>query len=188
MARDGGANQAANQQMSQIQQDQVKRANAATDLFNTGLSTLKSGGSLGANPWADESYLRNLNTKTDAASSAANDTGVEALNNQALRTGSNSEANKATIADLARSKMRFMNEAQAGQAVADKDKNVDYQKFLLGSALAPAGVDTSMFGTATQGRDSALNNITSMANASQAMWGNIIGAGLQGAGAIGAAH
>ncbi len=105
--------------MDLIQQDQVARANKATDVFNADLSTLKSGGTIAANSWADTNDLRNLNVKMSAGASSANDAAADQLNREALRNGENNGARSATIAGLARDKMRTMSALQSGQAADD---------------------------------------------------------------------
>lgn len=183
MSRTGtDENKQANTQMDAVQQDQIARANAATAKYNADLKTLQGGGSIAPNPWADPNYLRAQTVKMDAASSGANDTAADVLNREAQRTGENTEARKATISDLARQKSRAMMTMQAGQNADDYNKYLAYEQQLLGADLAPTGVDTSLFSSATQGRDAALGNLTQIGNAGYGMWGSIIGGAAAGAG------
>lgn len=183
MARTGEAeNKQANSEDAAIKMDTNRRVNAATDSYNQKLNTLSAGGSIAANPWNDPDYLRTQNQNAAFASSGANAAAKEQLGNEALRTGENSEARKATIASLARQKSRDMMQMQAGQSANDYNKYQDYEKYLLGATLAPTGADTSMFSTAVGGQNSALNNLTQIGNAQSAMWGNIISGAASGAG------
>lgn len=104
MARDTGEkeNRQANEQYTAMQQDQLRRANAATDSFNSLLGKVQSGKPIAANPYKTSEYLRNQNLLTGAATSAQNAGAKELLNTDALRSGVNTASRRATIADLGR--------------------------------------------------------------------------------------
>lgn len=189
MGRDTGIaeNKQANQQYMKMQQDQLQRVNAATDSFNQQLAKLRSGGSIAENPYAAPDYLRNQNILTGAATSAANKSGQELLDSDALRSGSNTSSRKATIADLSRNAMRARGDAAATRQGQDYDRYLDWQKFILGSTLAPTGVDTSMFSTQTSGRNASTGNLAQLGVAAQQSWGNILGSALGSIGTIGSA-
>lgn len=186
MARAGTqSNQDASKTASATEADQLARANAATSLYNKDLSTLKSGGQISANPWQDPSYLRSMSVQQDAAASGSNDAAAEQLNREAQRTGENTEARKATIAELARQKSRGMMTAQAGQTADDHNRFMAYENSILGNDLAPTGVNTNLYGAATGQANNANTNLAQIDMANQAMWGSVIGSGLQAAGTIG---
>lgn len=183
MARDNGATQqtdTANKDYQAMQTQTMGRANAATDKFNSQLGTLAGGGSIAANPFTDPAYLRNLNIAASTASSAANNQAKQQLKDTALKTGTNTASMGATVRDLAGQRTRANQSYLAGQATDDYSKYLDWEKFVLGSTLAPAGVDTSMFATATGGRNSALNDRTQIQDTNNQlgaqMWSSILGA------------
>jgi hypothetical protein len=185
MARTGeNENKQANQQYSAIEQDQINRANAATSQFNDLLGKMRNGQQIAKNPYDDPAYNREQNIMTAGATSSTNKGTQELLDTQALRTGSNTGARKATIADLGRQRMRTATELTAGRKADDYDRYLDWQKFILGSTLAPANVDTSLFQSAVGGRNNSLGNLTELGKAGYDMWGNIISSGLQAAGTV----
>jgi hypothetical protein len=184
MARTGvQENKDANNQYQQMQTQSLARTNAATDKFNSQLQTLEGGGKIAANPYEDKTYLTNQNNLIAGSTSAVNKGTQEQLDTLAQRTGSNTSARKATIADLGRQRMRTQGDLTNQQNQQNYNNYLDWEKFILGSTLAPTGADTSVFQTATGGRSGSLKNLTDIGIAGQNMWGSIIGAGLQGAGA-----
>lgn len=189
MGRNSGtqSNQASDTYSQQVQADSLRRTNAATDAFNSQLKTLAGGGTIAANPYKNSEYLQNQNLLTSAATSAQNTGAKELLNTDAQRGGLNTSSRRATFADLARQRMRASGDAVTAQNAQNYDKNLDWQKFILGSTLAPANVDTTLFNTATGERNTATKNLADIQNAQNAMWGQIIGAGIGAAGSLGSA-
>jgi hypothetical protein len=173
-----------NNEMAGIQRERDTRSKQAEDWFIQGEKDLSGGKMIGANPYTNPDYLRNQNILTAASTSAANKSGKEALDTEATRTGTNTAARKATLADLSRASMRTGTEYQAGRAADDYDRNLDWQRFLLGSRLAPAGVDTTMFGQATSGRSSATKNLADIGIASNQAFGQIMGSLIGAAGGV----
>ena len=182
MARDTGEkeNKAADQQMAAIQAETNARNKEHIAAYDADFAKLKSGVNIGADPYKDSGYLQNQNLLASAATGAVNKGTTELLNTEARRTGSNTASRKATIADLGRTRMRTQTDYQAGRAAEDHDRNLDWQKFILGSVLAPTGVDTSMFGSATQGRSSALKNLADIGIADKQAFASMVGAGISG--------
>ena len=183
MARTGtNENKEANQQMSAIQQDQIRRANEATDKYNRSIDALIAKG----NPWQDESYLRNVNIGIAGATSASNKAAADQLEMAGRRTRTNTASLGYDKAAIARAAMRAAAETRAAQSADDYGKWVDYQKWLAGARLAPTGVNTDMFGSATSGRSAALGNLTQLGIASYGPVNSLINAaGQAGAAAIG---
>lgn len=179
-------NKAADSQYQTMQTQALQRTNAATDAFNNKLKTLQTGGTIAANPYADKTYLTNQNNLIAGATSGTNKATQENLDQEALRTGSNTGARKATIADLGRQRMRTAADMTSSQNADNYSKYLDWEKFILGSTLAPTGADTSVFSTATGGRSNADTNLANLGIAQSQMWSNIVGSGLQ-AGATAAA-
>lgn len=186
MGRNTGTeeNTQANKDATDQQKQSFARANAATDWFNQGQKQLESTGAVAANPYKNPEYLRNQNILTAGNTSAGNAGAKEALDTEASRTGVNTAGRKATLMDLARKNTMARTQYQAGQAADDYGRNLDWQKFLLGSRLAPAGVDTQMYGTATQGRDTAVTNLKDIGVAAQQSFGQMMGAAIGAAGGV----
>lgn len=185
MARAGQeANQQYNNEMAAVQRDKDNRIKGYEATFLNDANKLRKGEMIAANPYQNSEYLQNQNILAAGTSSAVNNAAKEALNTEALRTGSNTASRKATIADLGRQKMRTMTDYNAGRAAQDFDKNLDWQKMILGTDLAPAGIDTAMFQSATSGRNEAVGNLAALDQANMGMWGGIIGAGIGAAGQV----
>lgn len=185
MGRDTGVkeNQASDAYAKQVQAESLARANAATDKFNSRLATLAGGGSIATNPFTNPQYLSTRNLQTAAGTSAANSGTKEQMNTDALKGGLNTSSRRATFADLGRSRMRTNADTSASQASDDYNRYLDWQKFVLGSTLAPTNVDTSIFSTSTGQRTAADKSLADIGIANQQMWGNIISGIAQGAGA-----
>lgn len=169
-----------------IEKDQVARANKATDDYSSSLGKLAKGDTIAANPWADRTYLRNQNLVAAGTTSAVNNTAKDQLDTEAQRTGSNTASRGATIADLARQKMRTQTDYFAGRDTDNWNKYLDWEKFILGAKLAPTNVNTSLFGGAANQVNDANKSLIDFANAnnqaSAQMWGSIIGGGAAGLG------
>jgi hypothetical protein len=179
MARTGTQeNKDANKEYSAIEKDQVKRANKATDWYNEGVSTLASGGAIAADPYQDESYLRNQNLLASTALGANRDAAQSELEATTNRTGMNSASLAYAKKGIARSLGRLGVEYTAGRNAEDYDRYLEYQKFLLGARLAPAGVNTDLFKGAVSGRGGSLKNLADLGAASYGP----LNAGIQAAG------
>jgi hypothetical protein len=170
-----------------IEQDQVNRANKSTDDYNKSLGLLAKGGKIATNPWTDPTYLRNQNLIASGTSSAINNAAKDQLDTEAQRTGSNTASRGATIADLARQKMRTQTDYMAGRDSENYNRYLDWERFILGAKLAPTNVNTSLFGTAAGQVSNANQSLIGFANAnnqaSAQMWGSIIGGAASGLGA-----
>jgi hypothetical protein len=169
-----------------IEQDQVGRANRSTDDYNKSLAILAKGGKIATNPWTDPTYLRNQNLIASGTTSAINNVAKDQLDTEAQRTGSNTASRGATIADLARQKMRAQTDYMAGRDADNYNRYLDWERFILGAKLAPTNVNTNLFGTAAgqvNNSNTNLANIGIAANqAEMGMWGSIIGGAAAGAG------
>jgi len=98
----------------QDERHQQQRAyqSAQTDVgqFNKNISALDKGGEVAADPFLNAGYLANQNRVTSYATEGENASAKQALEDQNRRTGGqNTGATQATIADLARGKMRLNN-------------------------------------------------------------------------------
>lgn len=185
MARTGtDENKQANQQMSAIQQDQIRRANEATDAYNKRLGEIEAQGNpYDYNSASGATNLRNWNTLVGSASNAEEKAAEDEIEQDAKRTGLNSASTPYLKAEMGRRKTRDMATMRAQQAVEDQQNKISYDQWLLGAKLAPTGVDTSLFNTATGGRSSALNNLAQLGIASYGPVNAAIQAAGQAAGA-----
>lgn len=156
--------------------------------YNKNISTLESGGSVGANPFMDPGYLSNINKLRAGTLNAVNDEGKTALEDLNVRTGGlGNSATRYGISNLALQKMRLSDQLGAGQAAEDYGKNLSWQQYLAQAPLAATSAEQGVYGTATTGRDSALNNLTQFGLAQYGPWNQLIGAaGGAASGALGA--
>lgn len=183
MARSGTkANQSAATDATTQQTAALTRANSAVDSYNKELGILNEGGQIAPNPYENPSYLRNQNLTTAAAAGGANDQAATLLKDTARRTGENTASLPATVASIARQKMRTMSQNQSQQKAQDYQSYLNYEQQLLNNTLAPAGISTNIYGTATGLRNNADTNLANIQNASQGMWGSIIGGAASGIG------
>lgn len=184
MGRTGTAeNQQNNQQMEAIQQQQNDVLTADQAKFTSDSAKLQNGQDIGANPYTNPDYLRNQNMIAATTADAGNNAEADQLEATTRRTGLNSASLGYTKDDMSRNKVRALTDYMAGLNDTNYNKNLAWQQYLLGNDMGTAGVANNAFGTATQGRDSSLQNLTQIGLASYGPWNALIGA----AGAAGAA-
>jgi hypothetical protein len=174
------ANQDANSQYQNWEQSALNNYNQAMGGFNTNLDNMLSQG----NPYQSKSYLENQNKLTSAAMNSQNTAAKQNLQDTALRTGENTAAIQNTIASNARAGQRTLDTYNAQRDTENQDKYLQYEQQLLQDQLAGANSEAGIYGTNVSGRSDALNNLTSIQNAQQQMWGNIIGGVAGGAGSV----
>lgn len=163
------------------QQTQSYRA-ANTDIgqFGKNIGTLEKGGEVGADPFLSAGYLANQNRLTSYATEGENDSAKTALEDQNRRTGGqNTGATQATIADLARGKMRMGNQLQAQRGAEDYKSNLGYQQYLAGAPLQQASAEGNLYNTATGGRNATGNNLTQYGLQQQKEWYDLLNQSIQ---------
>ena len=165
-------------------QQQQAYAGAKKDIgqFGTNINTLEKGGQVGADPFLSAGYLANQNRQTSYATEGENASAKQALEDQNRRTGGqNTGATTATIADLARGKMRLGNQLQAQRSAEDYKANLGYQQYLAGAPLQAAGAEGGLYGVATGGRNATGKDLTDYGKQQQEEWYKILGQGIQAA-------
>ena len=173
----------------QDERSQQQRAyqSAQTDVgkFNKNIDTLDKGGEVAADPFLNAGYLANQNRVTSYETEGENASAKQALEDQNRRTGGqNTGATQATIADLARGKMRFNNQLQAQRSAQDYRSNLDYQQHMAEMPLQAAGAEGGLYGVATSGRNATGNNLTQYGLQQQEEWYKILNQGIQAAKAV----
>lgn len=183
MARTGvNENKDANKQMAADQNAAFQTGQKAIGSYNQGVATLERGGNIGANPYLNPTYLASVNRLQAGALNNENNAAKNNLQMLQRRTGGmNSTATAGAISDAALQKERLATGLSAGRTAEDYGKNLDWQQYLLQSRLAPAGVESPYFGTATQGRSASLKNLTDFGIASYGPWMSAIQAAGQAA-------
>jgi len=168
-------------------QQQRTYQSAQTDVgkFNKNIDTLDKGGEVAADPFLNAGYLANQNRVTSYETEGENASAKQALEDQNRRTGGqNTGATQATIADLARGKMRFNNQLQAQRSAQDYRSNLDYQQHMAEMPLQAAGAEGGLYGVATSGRNATGNNLTQYGLQQQEEWYKILNQGIQAAKAV----
>lgn len=180
MARAGtSANEDANSQYQDWEQSALNNYNSDMSGYNNKLSEMESQG----DPYTSSTFLQNQNKLTSAAMNSQNTAAKQNLQDTALRTGENTAALQNTIASNARAGQRTLDQYNAQAANDNEDKYLQYEQGLLQDQLAGANSEAGVYGTDVSGRNDSLNNLTSIQNAEEGMWGNIIGGAASGAGA-----
>jgi len=165
----------ANQDYRGQQQQAFDTSQQDIGQFTKNVGVLEKGGQVGADPFLSGGYLANQNKLTSYATQGENDAAKQALEDQNRRTGGqNTGATQATIADLARGKMRLGNQLNAQRSAQDYRSNLDYQKYIAETPLQAAGAEGGLYGTATAGRSATGNNLTEYGKAQQQEWYKIL--------------
>jgi hypothetical protein len=170
----------------QDERHQQQRAyqSAQTDVgqFNKNTDTLDKGGEVAADPFLNAGYLANQNRLTSYATQGENDAAKQSLEDSNRRSGGqNSSATQATIADLARGKMRLNNQLQTQRSAQDYRSNLDYQQHMAEMPLQAAGAEGNLYGVATSGRNATGNNLTQYGLQQQDEWYKILNQSIQAA-------
>jgi hypothetical protein len=164
------------------QQRAYQSAQTNVGKFNKNIDTLDKGGEVAADPFLNAGYLANQNRVTSYETEGENASAKQALQDQNRRTGGqNTGATQATIADLARRKMRFNNQLQAQRSAQDYRSNLDYQQHMAEMPLQAAGAEGGLYGVATSGRNATGNNLTQYGLQQQDEWYKILNQGIQAA-------
>jgi hypothetical protein len=151
--------------------------NAEKDIldYSKNVNTLRQGGQVGADPFQSPGYLANQNRVTSYALEGENAAGKQNLEDLNRRTGGqNTGATQATIADLARGKMRLGNQLNAQRSATDYGRNLDWQKYLAGAPLQSAAAQSGLYGIATGGRSATGHDLTEYGKAQQQEWYKIL--------------
>lgn len=138
------------------------------------------------NPYQTKSYLTNQNLMTSGAMHSANTTADAAARDTALRTGTNTAAVAAQRAENARAGQRDLTNYNATRDTENEDKWLQQRQQLYGDQLAGANSEAGVFGTASAGRNNAVNDQTKIAEDEMGLWQSGIGAvGAAGGAALG---
>lgn len=176
-------------QTNQLNQDNqwagssLNRYNSAIDTYNSNVNAAIGAG----NPYKSQDYLTNQNLMTSSAMNAGNTRGTQELRDTARRTGTNTAALAKTISSNAREGQRDLTNYNATRDTANEDKWLNERDNLMRDQLAGANSEAGVYGTSMGGANNALGDLTSRQNAEDAMWSNMIGAGVGAAGTMGAA-
>jgi hypothetical protein len=172
----------ANQQYEAQQSEAYNQAQTNIGQFGKNISTLDKGGEVAADPFLNAGYLANQNRLTSYATEGENASAKQALEDQNRRTGGqNTGATQATIADLARGKMRLGNELQTQRSAQAYRSNLDYQQHLAEAPLQAANAEGNLYGVATGGRNATGNNLTQYGLQQQDEWYKILNQGIDAA-------
>jgi hypothetical protein len=172
----------ANQDYRTQQGEAYNRAQTDIGQFGKNITTLDRGGQVAADPFLNAGYLANQNRLTSYATEGENDSAKQALEDQNRRTGGqNTGATQATIADLARGKMRLGNQLQAQRGQQDYRSNLDYQQHMAQAPLQQAGLEGNLYGTATSGRNATGADLTKYGVGQQQEWYDILNKGINAA-------
>lgn len=169
-------------------QQQTAYQGAQTDIgqFNKNTDTLDKGGQVAADPFLNAGYLANQNRLASYATQGENDAAKQSLEDSNRRSGGqNTSATQATIADLARGKMRLNNQQQTQRSAQDYRSNLDYQQHMAEAPLQAAGAEGNLYGVATGGRNSTGQDLTKYGLQQQAEWYSILNQGIAAAKAAG---
>lgn len=134
------------------------------------------------NPFDSEDYLTKQNLETSGAMNSENDAAQEALGQTVARTGENSASLADTIASSKRQGQRDLTNYEATRDTQNEDKWLNERDSLMRDQLGGAQSEAGIYGTATSGRNGALNAYTSAENAEDQMWAGIAGSAMGGAG------
>lgn len=168
------------------QQLAYQGAQADVGQFNKNTDTLEKGGSVAADPFLNAGYLANQNRLQSYATEGENDAAKQSLEDSSRRSGGqNTSATQATIADLARGKMRLGNQLTAQRSGQDYRSNLDYQQHMAEAPLQAAGAEGNLYGVATGGRNSTGQDLTKYGLQQQAEWYSILNQGIAAAKAAG---
>jgi hypothetical protein len=160
--------------------------NAQADLTqaNQDQTNLRSGKMVGADPYLNPQYLAAVNRLRSGSLNQATNAGDQQIRALNARTGGmNSTASTGEIGKLALDKARLGSQLGAEQTAGDWTKNIGYQLNLAQQPLQSAAEQAKLYGTATQGQDSAIGNLSQFGLASYGPWM----AALTAAGGAGAA-
>ena len=139
------------------------------------------------NPYQSKDYLTQQNIATSGAMNSQNDAAQQQEQATVARTGTNSAALPAEIADQARAGQRQLTDYNATRDTENEDKWLQQQDKLLNDQQAGANSEAGVYGTTQGAASSALGDYTSAANADQQSKNSIINGLTQAGGVIGAA-
>lgn len=146
--------------------------------YNSNVNALLHAG----NPYQSKEYLQNQNLETSGAMNAANTRAKQQLTDVTRRAGGSTSAIASTIADTARQGQRDLTNYNATRDTANEDKWLQEQQRLLGDQFQGAQSEAGIYGTSMGGANNALSNLTQRQDSEDAMWSNLAGAALGGAG------
>lgn len=167
MGRAGQANdQAESAADQQAQTAELNKVMGYQDTYNADLSKIENGQNIGANPYQNPDYLRSQNMIAATTADAADNADANQLESATRRTGLNSASLGYDTSAMNRQKVSAITDYMAGLNNQNYTNNLNWQQYLLGATLAPAGVANTAAGTATSGLNSANSNLTQLGLAS----------------------
>jgi hypothetical protein len=184
--------------MSSAAADQKNLDNAAatTDATNAASSYSTASGDIGnymsnvnsalsaGNPFESKDYLTQQNLETSGDMNSQNDAAQQQEQSTVARTGTNSAALPAEIAEQRRQGQRDLTQYNAGRDTANENTWLNQQDKLLGDQATGAGLESNLYSTSLNGQDSNLGYATNAADAENAATNGMIDAGI---GAVGTA-
>lgn len=176
-------NKDAQKQMAATQAAHEANVQADRAAYLKKLSELEAKG----NPYESADYKQTENLLASEGAGAANNAGLEAVDSAVGHTGTNTTSEPYYRSMMAKDRMRAQGSVLTRQKAADTENANQWNQWLTGAKLAPSGIDTSMFSAATNGRNAALGNLTSIGNST---WNNLTALGtaaISGAGQAGSA-
>jgi hypothetical protein len=176
-AADTAATDASNQ-YSNYATSALNNYNSQATAASDDISNLEGQG----NPYQSKSYLQNQNIQTSAAMDATNTAAKQQLNDDALRTGTNTASLGRTISSNARAGQRTMDAYNAGQSAQNEDKYLSLQQGLIGDRQNLANSEAGVLGTTSGAQTNADGQLVTLQGQNDQMWGNVIGGA---AGAVG---
>lgn len=168
-------------------------ANASTALGNYQgteneyLSNVNSALAAG-NPYQSKDYLTQQNLETSGAMNSANDAAKEQEQATVARTGTNSAALPAEIAEQARAGQRENTQYTAGRDTANEQSWLNQQDKLLGDQATGAGEEAGLYSTSAGNQSSNLKTAQEGEDAQEQATDSMINAGIGAAGAVGGGY
>ena len=142
-------------------------------------STLAAG-----NPFESKDYLTQQNLDTSGAMNSANTAAQQQEQGTVARTGTNSAALAASVAENARAGQRDLTQYNAGQNTQNENTWLNQQDKLLGDQAQGASEEAGLYGTALGGQNSTLSTAQQGADAQEQATNGMIDAGIKAGGQV----
>lgn len=184
--------------MSSAAGDQADIANkaAATDADNAATSYGRASGDIAGylsnvnstlaagNPFEAKDYLTQQNLETSGAMNSQADAARQQEQATVARTGTNSAALPAEIAEQQRQGQRDLTQYNAGRNTTNENTWLQQQDKLLGDQAQGASLEAGLYGTSIGGQDSKLSTAQQGKDAQEAATDGMIQAGIKAGGAV----
>lgn len=136
------------------------------------------------NPFEAKDYLTQQNLQTSGSMNSQNDTAQQQEQATVARTGTNSAALPAEIAEQRRAGQRDLTDYTAGRDTANETTWLGQQDKLFNDQARGASEEAGLYGTALGGQDSKLSTAQTGMDAQEAADDGMIDAGIQAAGSV----